>query len=96
MAGAEANDVLRSCVQCGFWATCPTCQLTGDELDGPRSWIWLMKEMRERDAAGAQTQLHLDRCLACETTCPSGGQVHTPIPARRGSMTAAAVPSPST
>jgi len=75
-AGAEANDILRSCVQCGFCtATCPTYQLTGDELDGPRGRIWLMKEMLERDAAGAQTQLHLDRCLgcrACETTCPSG------------------------
>ncbi len=75
-AGAEANDILRSCVQCGFCtATCPTYQLTGDELDGPRGRIWLMKEMLERDAAGAQTQAHLDRCLgcrACETTCPSG------------------------
>ncbi len=75
-AGQEADSILRSCVQCGFCtATCPTYQLRGDELDGPRGRIWLIKEMLERDAAGPETQLHLDRCLtcrACETTCPSG------------------------
>ncbi|MCC5885407.1 MAG: glycolate oxidase subunit GlcF [Gammaproteobacteria bacterium] len=75
-AGQEADRILRSCVQCGFCtATCPTYQLLGDERDGPRGRIWLIKEMLERDEAGPSTQLHLDRCLtcrACETTCPSG------------------------
>lgn len=75
-AGREADDILRSCVHCGFCtATCPTYQVLGDELDGPRGRIWLIKEMLEQDRAGADTQLHLDRCLtcrACETTCPSG------------------------
>jgi glycolate oxidase iron-sulfur subunit len=74
--GQEADDILRSCVHCGFCnATCPTYQLLGDERDGPRGRIYLIKEMLENNAASRETQLHLDRCLtcrACETTCPSG------------------------
>jgi glycolate oxidase iron-sulfur subunit len=76
LAGAEADRILRSCVHCGFCnATCPTYQLLGDELDGPRGRIYLIKRMLEGETAGTGTQLHLDRCLtcrACETTCPSG------------------------
>lgn len=75
---AEADAILRSCVHCGFCnATCPTYQLLGSELDGPRGRIYLIKEMLEGNEAGAKTQLHLDRCLSCrscETTCPSGVQ----------------------
>ncbi|MFN2310118.1 MAG: glycolate oxidase subunit GlcF [Gammaproteobacteria bacterium] len=74
--GREADAILRSCVHCGFCtATCPTYQLLGDELDGPRGRIYLIKQMLEGQPAGRETQLHLDRCLtcrACETTCPSG------------------------
>lgn len=74
--GREADAILRSCVHCGFCnATCPTYQLLGDELDGPRGRIYLIKEMLETGHAGAATQTHLDRCLtclSCETTCPSG------------------------
>lgn len=74
--GREADDILRSCVHCGFClATCPTYQLLGDELDGPRGRIYLMKQVLEGTAATEKTQLHLDRCLtcrSCETTCPSG------------------------
>src|SRR5213596_3757657 len=76
--GKEANSILRACVHCGFCtATCPTYQLLGDELDGPRGRIYLMKELLEGAAVTQSTQLHLDRCLtcrACETTCPSGVQ----------------------
>src|SRR6184192_1247288 len=72
----EAEQILRSCVHCGFCnATCPTYQLLGNELDGPRGRIYLIKQMLEGSAVTAKTQLHLDRCLtcrACETTCPSG------------------------
>jgi glycolate oxidase iron-sulfur subunit len=75
---AEANAILRSCVHCGFCnATCPTYQLLGSELDGPRGRIYLIKEMLETGQASNKTRLHLDRCLtcrACETTCPSGVQ----------------------
>ena len=76
--GREADAILRSCVHCGFCtATCPTYQLLGDELDGPRGRIYLIKQVLEGKTPTAKTQLHLDRCLTCrncETTCPSGVQ----------------------
>lgn len=74
--GKEADAILRKCVHCGFCtATCPTYQLLGDELDGPRGRIYLIKQMLEGETVTQTTQLHLDRCLSCrscETTCPSG------------------------
>ncbi len=74
--GREADEILRKCVHCGFCtATCPTYQLLGDELDGPRGRIYLIKQMLEGEPVTEKTQQHLDRCLtcrACETTCPSG------------------------
>jgi glycolate oxidase iron-sulfur subunit len=74
--GREAEAILRACVHCGFCtATCPTYQLLGDELDGPRGRIYLIKQVLEGAQPTAKTQLHLDRCLtcrSCETTCPSG------------------------
>lgn len=77
----EAESILRSCVHCGFCnATCPTYQILGDELDGPRGRIYLIKSMLEGNEATPTTQQHLDRCLTCrncETTCPSGVQYHT-------------------
>ncbi len=74
--GEAAEAILRKCVHCGFCtATCPTYQLLGDELDGPRGRIYLMKQVLEGAPVTRSTQLHLDRCLTCrncETTCPSG------------------------
>ena len=74
--GQEAEAILRKCVHCGFCtATCPTYQLLGDELDGPRGRIYLIKQVLEGEAPTRSTQLHLDRCLTCrncESTCPSG------------------------
>jgi glycolate oxidase iron-sulfur subunit len=74
--GQEANEILRSCVHCGFCtATCPTYQILGDELDSPRGRIYLIKQLLEGHTASKKTQKHLDRCLtcrSCETTCPSG------------------------
>ena len=78
---AEAERILRSCVHCGFCnATCPTYQILGNELDGPRGRIYLIKSLLEGGEATDKTQLHLDRCLtcrSCETTCPSGVEFHT-------------------
>jgi glycolate oxidase iron-sulfur subunit len=75
-AGKEAASILRKCVHCGFCnATCPTYQLTGDELDGPRGRIYLIKQLLEGAEVTRSTQQHLDRCLTClncQTTCPSG------------------------
>jgi len=74
--GQAAEAILRKCVHCGFCtATCPTYQLLGDELDGPRGRIYLMKQVLEGETPTRKTQLHLDRCLTCrncESTCPSG------------------------
>ena len=76
--GLQAEAILRKCVHCGFCtATCPTYQLLGDELDGPRGRIYLIKQVLEGEAPTRKTQMHLDRCLTCrncETTCPSGVQ----------------------
>ena len=76
--GAEAEAILRKCVHCGFCtATCPTYQLLGDELDGPRGRIYLIKQVLEGRPVTSATQQHLDRCLTCrncESTCPSGVQ----------------------
>jgi glycolate oxidase iron-sulfur subunit len=74
--GQAAEAILRKCVHCGFCtATCPTYQLLGDELDGPRGRIYLMKQVLEGQTPTRKTQQHLDRCLTCrncESTCPSG------------------------
>lgn len=75
-AGKEADEILRSCVHCGFClATCPTYQLLGNELDSPRGRIYLIKSALEGESFSQDTVNHLDQCLtcrACETTCPSG------------------------
>jgi glycolate oxidase iron-sulfur subunit len=74
--GQTAQAILNKCVHCGFCtATCPTYQLLGDELDGPRGRIYLIKQIAEGQTATEKTRLHLDRCLTCrncESTCPSG------------------------
>lgn len=76
--GLAAEAILRKCVHCGFCtATCPTYQLLGDELDGPRGRIYLIKQVLEGEVPTRKTQMHLDRCLTCrncESTCPSGVQ----------------------
>jgi glycolate oxidase iron-sulfur subunit len=78
--GQLADRILRKCVHCGFCnATCPTYQILGDELDGPRGRIYLIKQFLEGNETGRITQAHLDRCLTCrncETTCPSGVEYH--------------------
>jgi glycolate oxidase iron-sulfur subunit len=97
--GAVADEVLRACVHCGMCnATCPTYQLTGDELDGPRGRIYLIKQVLEGEAAGQITLDHLDACLscrACETTCPSGVEYHRLLDVGRA-VVAEQVPRPWT
>ncbi|TKJ67374.1 glycolate oxidase iron-sulfur subunit [Pseudomonas sp. CFBP13508] len=94
----EAEKILRTCVHCGFCnATCPTYQLLGDELDGPRGRIYLIKQVLEGAPATEQTQLHLDRCLSCrncETTCPSGVDYHNLLDIGRA-VVDSAVPRPA-
>ncbi len=74
--GKKAGKIIRSCVHCGFClATCPTYQLSGNELDSPRGRIYLIKSALEGNAFSQDSLQHLDQCLtcrACETTCPSG------------------------
>ena len=86
--GKEADRILRACVHCGFCtATCPTYQVLGDELDGPRGRIYLIKEMLESGEADPSIRPHLDRCLtcrACETACPSGVEYGALIDIGRG------------
>ncbi|UST97378.1 glycolate oxidase subunit GlcF [Pseudomonas siliginis] len=94
----EAEKILRTCVHCGFCnATCPTYQLLGDELDGPRGRIYLIKQVLEGAPATEQTQLHLDRCLSCrncENTCPSGVDYHNLLDIGRA-VVDSAVPRPA-
>ena len=89
----EAERILRSCVHCGFCnATCPTYQLLGDELDGPRGRIYLIKQVLEGNEVTQKTQQHLDRCLSCrncETTCPSGVDYHNLLDIGRAVVDAA-------
>lgn len=97
--GQEADAILRSCVHCGFCnATCPTYQLLGDELDGPRGRIYQIKAVLEGAPATRSAQVHLDRCLtcrACETTCPSGVRYGRLLEIGR-EVVDAAVPRPPT
>jgi glycolate oxidase iron-sulfur subunit len=89
----EAESILRTCVHCGFCnATCPTYQLLGDELDGPRGRIYLIKQVLEGNEVTRKTQQHLDRCLSCrncETTCPSGVDYHNLLDIGRAVVDAA-------
>ena len=74
--GKRASEIARRCVHCGFCnTTCPTFDLLGDERDGPRGRIYLIKELLETNRLSEAAEIHLDRCLtcrSCETTCPSG------------------------
>ncbi len=97
-AGKTAEGILRNCVHCGFCtATCPTYQLLGDELDGPRGRIYLIKGLLEGEPPTVEVQTHLDRCLtcrSCETTCPSGVQYSQLVHVGREMIATAGLRSP--
>jgi len=73
----SSESILRKCVHCGMCnATCPTYGINGDELEGPRGRIYLIKDMLENNKpANKKIAQHIDSCLSCYscmTTCPSG------------------------
>ena len=72
-----SETIIRKCVHCGMCnATCPTYGINGEELEGPRGRIYLIKDMLEnKKPATKQIAKHIDSCLSCYscmTTCPSG------------------------
>jgi glycolate dehydrogenase iron-sulfur subunit len=72
-------DLLLDCVHCGLCTSaCPTYVETGDENDGPRGRIYLMRAVTDgRLELTPRVERHLELCLdcrACETACPSGVQ----------------------
>jgi len=83
---------LDPCVHCGFCLqACPTFLATGDEADGPRGRIELMRAL-ERGELGDDPELgrHLDRCLGCrgcEPVCPSGVGYGAGLEAARARLT---------
>ena len=73
----STEKIFKQCVHCGMCnATCPTHQILGDELDGPRGRIYLIKDMLENNKKPTPKVVkHIDRCLSCYscmTTCPAG------------------------
>ena len=73
----SSENILRKCVHCGMCnATCPTYAINGNELEGPRGRIYLIKDMLEnKKPANKKIAQHIDSCLSCYgcmTTCPSG------------------------
>jgi glycolate oxidase iron-sulfur subunit len=90
LAGEE--DKLLACIHCGLCLeACPTYVVTGDENDGPRGRLYLMRAVGEGRLASdsAAFERHIDRCLgcrACEQVCPAGVEYGQLLEAARGEM----------
>ena len=86
------EEKLLACIHCGLCLeACPTYVVTGDENDGPRGRLYLMRAVSEdRLSTSAKTfERHIDRCLgcrACEAVCPAGVQYGELLEASRAEL----------
>lgn len=78
MGLAAQEQKLLACIHCGLCLeACPTYVITGNENDGPRGRLYLMRAVAEGRLENTSPAFgkHIDRCLgcrACEQVCPAG------------------------
>lgn len=86
------EEKLLACIHCGLCLeACPTYVITGDENDGPRGRLYLMRAVGEGRLANNSPSFerHIDRCLgcrACEQVCPAGVEYGQLLEAARGEL----------
>ena len=78
LGSVDLNEKLLACIHCGLCLeACPTYVITGNENDGPRGRLYLMRAVGEGrlESTSSAFRTHIDRCLgcrACEQVCPAG------------------------
>lgn len=89
---AKEEDKLLACIHCGLCLeACPTYVITGDENDGPRGRLYLMRAVGEGKLSNESRafERHIDRCLgcrACEQVCPAGVEYGQLLEAARAQL----------